>query len=579
MTQRYQLWTLFLVGDNLDIKQQHMIKKLVQRAGIPFSRYNFQNVPIEQTERYIYRPIMSNLTCQGSKTMGIWCWAGASCMNIAMDMAYRDPLVSHIVRLDDDDSWDPSHLNNLADGFRFTDNVGFVHTMARGYLTQVHDNGFPYIPGTKGMILRPPYPCGLIIATAGWDKRLVDFRFRGYLEQSAALSKKNRSMDICCNSPNCSKLILPSDADMWERVHNLVSKGIIKAVFNPIVDCTKLENASKLMKLADLYPSGHNKKRIAMLENRTKHASPPLKEIVCGEYEAWVNNTCEHINVTAVKMRDRILDFSRNRQSYLLVVIDIPKTGSMATESLLNNTPGLKRFYPDIHHEEIYFSLLKSRRYPTKFEAPKLLPNLTVFINGHVSFPGYKKVLPKNIPKFYMTQFRDPMNRSFSGLFFYRDVFSNKTLSADYIVDCPLLSGNTQTFYCAGNFLESYLAHKNISSYVDIFRKESGTINYPRMLQQAKSNIAKSFGSIFILEKEQYNQYLRYVMFGEKIILPKVDSRGPGVPRNHFNRTEQETALFKKHTEQDSILYAYVTKLQAEIVRQLQRIVGLQLAL
>jgi hypothetical protein len=230
--QKYPHWVLILVGDGLPARHLAAVFAALDAAGLPRSKVLFSNMDAALRERELYQ----------AKDVA-W-FAGINAQNIALRIAYGMRAVTHVARLDDDDVWGALHLQTLAHAFMQHPHAGFAHTQAVGYANAgaSASEPFPRAPaGAQGEVtFAPPQPCGLIHATTSWSVA-TPLLYRHAWEQRNA----SRSMETCCGEACVRGVVLPSDADVWERVNGMVARG---------------EMASMLIAVADVHYSSKERK-------------------------------------------------------------------------------------------------------------------------------------------------------------------------------------------------------------------------------------------------------------------------------------------------------------------------------
>ena len=213
VSQTFTNWTLYVAGDGLSPESVLSFHGALERAGVPFGRVHFLNKRAHFREINYYRTY--NVSIAGDCSM--WCFAGVNSHNTALELAETVPGSTHVAHIDDDDTWKPEHLSNLA---RVLTDVeyGFAFCQAEGY----SGPGFPEARNTAADFFeeRPPEPCGLIHSTTAWSLNTAGWiRYRHPWEQYSS----KRFMPDCCGRNPCDGA-LPADADMWERFWGLVVK-------------------------------------------------------------------------------------------------------------------------------------------------------------------------------------------------------------------------------------------------------------------------------------------------------------------------------------------------------------------
>jgi hypothetical protein len=173
---------------------------------------------------------------------------------MALDIAAQIRAVTHIARLDDDDTWLPHHLSTLCDAYQLHPEAGFAHTQAEGVIEGLYP---PHTAGTQ-LQKQAPRPCTFAPATTSWDIRQAagQLRFRQQDEQLAS----TRAMRSCCEDHyypgrELCPTVMAVDADMWERMWSLVQSEQLVALFIPKVTVT-YTNSIRKKQLLDAITSG-----------------------------------------------------------------------------------------------------------------------------------------------------------------------------------------------------------------------------------------------------------------------------------------------------------------------------------
>lgn len=224
--QTYTEWTLIVVGDGLTQQEIGLALHAAEVAGIPRSKLVFQNMDEKMREKHIY-----------SDPHDLWSHAGTNALNMALRIAYNQSHVTHIARIDDDDYWLPAHLDHLVEAYKAYASASFAYTQALGFAPSPAP--FPASNQTDRLQLLPPVPCNLIHATTSWSKSLVVFYRQAQEQQNSTRGS------MCCDGPCVAGVVLPADADLWERIHSMVETGAIASVFVQIADVHYTDTAKK----------------------------------------------------------------------------------------------------------------------------------------------------------------------------------------------------------------------------------------------------------------------------------------------------------------------------------------------
>jgi len=254
--QTYKRWYLILNGDGISSKGIGRIFQALKASGIPEEKVIFRNMDHARRERFMY----------DDQNNEHWLFSGVNSVNMALDIAYNLETVTHVARLDEDDVWLPSHLQNLAEAYRLHPDVGFVHTQAMGYSNPFNNDdtsrGFPH-PAANLYTFQPPVPCELIHSTSSWSTNLKIF-YRQLEEQRQNMH--NRSLEVCCKRP-CNA-VLAYDADMWERIYGLVQRGDLASLYVSRADVLYLVRSEREQLLDLLINNGTDTSKLGIMKER-----------------------------------------------------------------------------------------------------------------------------------------------------------------------------------------------------------------------------------------------------------------------------------------------------------------------
>lgn len=194
--QSYTGWTLYLTGDHYDNETEW---SSLSFFSDPQARIH--NLP-EPGERGKF-----------SNQRELWLNAGATAMNDSIDRILAD---GHewVVRLDDDDFWDPDHLQNIVDGIRT--GATFVMTECQ----YKSSSSLPLYPGKSDVSISHeilPRPCNLIHSSVAFNAAKLSSRYKAFPDT-------------------------PADAYMWARI---VFDDSFFPAFVPVVSCYHLEEQGR----------------------------------------------------------------------------------------------------------------------------------------------------------------------------------------------------------------------------------------------------------------------------------------------------------------------------------------------
>ena len=139
----YTRWTVLLVGDGLSDDELARAREMLARSSVPRSKWVLLNLPPGDSES-----TMHTLT---NPYLG-WMSGGTAAMNYALEVIQQlrarrpaDQLGmsqdearsllqgTHLVHVDSDDKFTPSHLSLLAEAYSRFDNVSYAFTQAEFY--------------------------------------------------------------------------------------------------------------------------------------------------------------------------------------------------------------------------------------------------------------------------------------------------------------------------------------------------------------------------------------------------------------------------------------------------------------
>jgi hypothetical protein len=239
MMQKYNNWELYATGD------QYLDKTEFE--------YIFRHVPKSKLFLYNLEKPGERNNVPGSR---LWLCAGATALNNALDRAEkayqnsksleRNELI--VAHLDDDDTWHPNHLSNLAEAYLRFPTVKFV--WSKGYYCTSSEGAtvFPNtdIPDTINNM--PPTFARTLHSTVSWKmKTFLSFRYR-------------RDWEYNSEPPAAA------DADMWRRMSYFMHARNISFYHSLVPTVEHLEEGGrKPCKKADKTPLWYPKEDIPYL--------------------------------------------------------------------------------------------------------------------------------------------------------------------------------------------------------------------------------------------------------------------------------------------------------------------------
>lgn len=244
MSQSYDRWTLILVGDALTAEQESILLHQISLLNFPPEKMVYKNLPVEESEKTIfrYRPVLPCASLRMMAEDSAWCHSGTGAVNYAMDIADTLPDVTHLIKLGDDDTFSPNHLANLVRAFRLLGGGVIKFAFTQGYSVPWSWVGFPLSNDTRQSSFVAPTPCNLFDNSAAWEKSL-GIRWR----RDVAQSRATRHLKECCGHPCEDGIVLPNDADFFERVNKMVTKDkLFSSTFIPQIDVIHLGAMDRL---------------------------------------------------------------------------------------------------------------------------------------------------------------------------------------------------------------------------------------------------------------------------------------------------------------------------------------------
>jgi predicted O-methyltransferase YrrM len=211
--QSYVHWTLILVGDKYENTDEfEEIVKLVDEDKIIFR--NLEHAlerELHQTGKIDIRQLWNN--------------AGANAMSTGLDMTVEAGF-SHVVHLDDDDFWEPNHLEELNKTYLTYPETIFAYTCGRFLNTTIPQHK-ENIKWTYGNL--PPRGRNLLHSAVSWRIDIMDLQYPKINFESDDLK---------------TVLNTPADALMWERINQYLFKHQYAYVFIPKVTVNHLEEGA-----------------------------------------------------------------------------------------------------------------------------------------------------------------------------------------------------------------------------------------------------------------------------------------------------------------------------------------------
>jgi predicted O-methyltransferase YrrM len=151
--QCWGLWRLYLVGDCYS--NENEFRNLIKKSGIPMDKVVSVNLPIACERDYVKDPLQR------------WQVAGATAMNTALQLC-RHTGIKHACHLDDDDTWEPQHLQTLVNMFMSKLDPAFVNTRSK-YVGDV------LLPRETGPVSLPPRKENITHSSLAWRLDKIPF--------------------------------------------------------------------------------------------------------------------------------------------------------------------------------------------------------------------------------------------------------------------------------------------------------------------------------------------------------------------------------------------------------------------
>eukprot|EP01102_Stenamoeba_stenopodia_P014659 TRINITY_DN4893_c0_g1_i2.p1 TRINITY_DN4893_c0_g1~~TRINITY_DN4893_c0_g1_i2.p1 ORF type:complete len:494 (+),score=72.31 TRINITY_DN4893_c0_g1_i2:60-1541(+) len=204
--QTYPHWKLFLIGDHYDVDEEfHQLASLS-----PNNAENDQEED-EEAKRKI-RAVNLPWAAEREGTLvgaELWNSGGVHAVNIGLNLAQEEGF-THVAHLDDDDSWHPEHLEELARAYMdFPD-----ATMAYSKAFYSGIGGAPFPPDVvkrsyNNLYITPAYA---IHSSASWRSELLPLRYQTTHEIGG---------------------IVAADANLWYRMTTDIVKNNASMVHSP----------------------------------------------------------------------------------------------------------------------------------------------------------------------------------------------------------------------------------------------------------------------------------------------------------------------------------------------------------
>jgi glycosyltransferase involved in cell wall biosynthesis len=197
-SQQYKNFKLFLVGDNYE--DENELKEII-------SKYDKDKI---QCSNLSFSPERNKY-----EKMDLWCCGGLTAVNIAIDEAIKNGH-KYICHLDHDDYWSINHLSSINKVIEET-NADWVCTKSE----YGNDRIFPEIESEDLIVPFLPLAGGIINSSVCYNYQTLPFKYRNVLEED--------------------NLLMPSDADLWDRMKLHIEKNNLISLLINQVSCFHLE--------------------------------------------------------------------------------------------------------------------------------------------------------------------------------------------------------------------------------------------------------------------------------------------------------------------------------------------------
>lgn len=206
--QTYQNYKVFLIGDKYeDSDEFQSFAKIIDSKQI-----YAENLPVAM-ERDTYKDVLN-----------LWCSGGLYAFNHGTELAIKDG-IDYIIRLDHDDWFEPTHLENFNECINET-GADFMFSKS----TYLGKPEFPEISDNRKFIPQLPIPEGMVNSSHCMNCKTISLRSRNVFKETG----RN----------------YPSDADLWNRLRNYIPKNKLKSYLINEVTCNhETEGYARTLKL------------------------------------------------------------------------------------------------------------------------------------------------------------------------------------------------------------------------------------------------------------------------------------------------------------------------------------------
>ena len=279
--QTHRHWNVIVVGDGLVPRARRRVENIIGQSGIPPGQVNFTNCcPRRHLDLATHALPLGSAPgstfsehCPDRNTSGNVChaFAGNQCWNTALDyIKHHRGQATHVAWLDDDDMWHNNHLELLASAYSQVPSAKFAYTYSLGRWgtkftapTRIPAPRQRCYPRrcTMRIVKMPPLPCYMVHSSASWslDSPVAQLRYRYFSEQLHVVRNVSKAMafarmwplypqqcrcqSVCPEVYHCAKrhacknsyssAVMGNDADMWDRVWDMVANDQLVSIFVP----------------------------------------------------------------------------------------------------------------------------------------------------------------------------------------------------------------------------------------------------------------------------------------------------------------------------------------------------------
>ena len=257
MNQTFHNWTAVIAGDGLTTAMTSNL--LASLKDIPREKYIFVNLPLNETERDMYRRGKRGYYRCKTVPRGrdFWCHSGTSAFNLGVRTAAALKHVTHIARLDDDDFFFRNHLANAAAVYQQYPEAHF--TFSEGYFV---GSRFPSRVSLRYNLTHSAPLRGIPSQSVSmlWTWRLsndAEIASIFYFQHDFSQVKRSPRMNSYDNSSYC----YANDGDLQSRINSfIVSHNLTQfSIFIPYPDglaFPKTERHTCIKRMNDDYDQG-----------------------------------------------------------------------------------------------------------------------------------------------------------------------------------------------------------------------------------------------------------------------------------------------------------------------------------